>query len=217
MLTFSRKQKDFLKFISTDPFFGKFYLSGGTALSAVYYHHRESEDLDFFSAKEFSGSDLQSRIASSKKMLKWDKISRSHAHGINYYVLFWRNGQKLKLDFNYFVFKSLSRKRKACGVMVDSLLDIAVNKFEMILLRGLERDFVDLYFIITSENISLSKIINLHKKKFKIDVDQMQIIKSLLRLEKSRGYPIMKVDFSFDDMVSFYRKQAELLKQNIIK
>lgn len=27
----------------------QFYFTGGTALSAIYLHHRESEDLDFFS------------------------------------------------------------------------------------------------------------------------------------------------------------------------
>lgn len=32
-----------------------FYFTGGTALSAVYLQHRESEDLDFFSGEKFEG------------------------------------------------------------------------------------------------------------------------------------------------------------------
>jgi len=31
----------------------KFYWTGGTLLSAVYLHHRRSEDLDFFSDSPF--------------------------------------------------------------------------------------------------------------------------------------------------------------------
>ena len=34
-----------------------FYLTGGTALSAFYLHHRESEDLDFFSREPFRANE----------------------------------------------------------------------------------------------------------------------------------------------------------------
>ena len=37
-------QDEIFKFFQTD----RFYLSGGTCLSRFYYHHRYSEDLDFF-------------------------------------------------------------------------------------------------------------------------------------------------------------------------
>lgn len=123
MLTFSDKQTAFIKYISKISFFNKFYLNGGTALSAVYFHHRDSEDLDFFSPEQFSDIDLQSHIIGSKKILKWKKWARSSSHGINYYILEWIDGNKLKLDFNYLAFRSLGRKKKVYGVMVDSLLD----------------------------------------------------------------------------------------------
>ena len=45
-------QDRFLKFFN-DQNQGRFYLTGGTALSRFYYQHRYSEDLDFFSTAEF--------------------------------------------------------------------------------------------------------------------------------------------------------------------
>lgn len=44
------KQSDFLK--------SHFYFTGGTALSAAYLHHRYSDDLDFFSEKQFDNQTI---------------------------------------------------------------------------------------------------------------------------------------------------------------
>jgi predicted nucleotidyltransferase component of viral defense system len=47
LLTFTKLQKSIFNALSKNPeLTKKFYLTGGTALSAVYLHHRESEDLD---------------------------------------------------------------------------------------------------------------------------------------------------------------------------
>ncbi|MCX6705017.1 MAG: nucleotidyl transferase AbiEii/AbiGii toxin family protein [Candidatus Woesebacteria bacterium] len=46
------RQKQFLDVVLRETYIVKtFYLSGGTALSSWYLHHRESYDLDFFSEK----------------------------------------------------------------------------------------------------------------------------------------------------------------------
>jgi predicted nucleotidyltransferase component of viral defense system len=46
-------QKSLLKYLSNNESLTKdYYLSGGTALSEYYLHHRLSEDLDFFSMHE---------------------------------------------------------------------------------------------------------------------------------------------------------------------
>lgn len=42
-----------LKLFFASPFSRSFFLTGGTALSAFYLFHRESQDLDFFSLKPF--------------------------------------------------------------------------------------------------------------------------------------------------------------------
>jgi len=47
-----RIQQKILSLFSTIPEHDSFYLTGGTALSAFYLHHRKSRDLDFFSDVE---------------------------------------------------------------------------------------------------------------------------------------------------------------------
>lgn len=46
-------------------FLKQFYLTGGTALSLLL-EHRESEDLDFFSNKNFDPSRLQTKTADAE-------------------------------------------------------------------------------------------------------------------------------------------------------
>jgi predicted nucleotidyltransferase component of viral defense system len=43
-------QKDILKRFFASPLTQSFFLTGGTALSAFYFAHRDSKDFDFFMA-----------------------------------------------------------------------------------------------------------------------------------------------------------------------
>ena len=45
-------QKEVLAVFCKTDLAKKFYLAGGTALSEFYFHHRKSEDLDFFTTEE---------------------------------------------------------------------------------------------------------------------------------------------------------------------
>ena len=54
MSILSDNQKNILSLLSKEKIISdNFYLSGGTALAEFYLNHRLSEDLDFFSEKEF--------------------------------------------------------------------------------------------------------------------------------------------------------------------
>lgn len=56
----SNKQQALLNLISKQKdLISSFYLSGGTALSEYYLHHRLSEDLDFFSLEEVDPLSIQ--------------------------------------------------------------------------------------------------------------------------------------------------------------
>lgn len=53
------QQEQLLALAIKEPYFlNTFYLSGGTALSSWYLHHRESYDLDFFSLVSFSETEM---------------------------------------------------------------------------------------------------------------------------------------------------------------
>lgn len=63
-------QKKFLSFFSKETSLVKFfYFTGGTCLSECYLNHRYSEDLDFFSEKEFNQKDISIFLQSKKKVI----------------------------------------------------------------------------------------------------------------------------------------------------
>src|SRR4030067_3306591 len=80
-----------------------FYLTGGTALSAVYYNYRISNDLDFFTNKEISPIKILNFIYSTKQVLHWKKVTRI-ATNINGFKLSWDKGEDLVIDFIYYSF-----------------------------------------------------------------------------------------------------------------
>lgn len=50
---FGSRQKTVIEFVFAQSGAAGFYLSGGTALSAYYLNHRDSDDLDFFSEHDW--------------------------------------------------------------------------------------------------------------------------------------------------------------------
>lgn len=62
----SKNQQDVLSILSKESVvIDNFYLTGGTALAEFYLHHRQSEDLDFFSENEFEPQDISTLRYSS--------------------------------------------------------------------------------------------------------------------------------------------------------
>lgn len=71
----SNNQKVFLEFINKEKFINQlFYLTGGTALSEFYLKHRYSEDLDFFSEKEFNPKNIFLFLNSKKIFFDSPKV-----------------------------------------------------------------------------------------------------------------------------------------------
>jgi predicted nucleotidyltransferase component of viral defense system len=63
-----------------------FYLTGDTALSRCYFHHRYSDDLDFFMNASPNFSDQGDRIINHINKLGWNlKVG---ARSVSYYRLF---------------------------------------------------------------------------------------------------------------------------------
>ena len=74
MLEISPIQKRVLDSLSKSFLKDKFYWTGGTLLSALYLHHRQSKDLDFFTDIPFSYNQIISFVRSLKKQLKLTEI-----------------------------------------------------------------------------------------------------------------------------------------------
>lgn len=154
-------QKDFLRLIFSDEWFRRhFYLTGGTALSAFYYQHRYSEDLDFFS----HGVELQlvpKLVENAGKTLKIKVKQVQTTPGFMRFLL----GDDLKIDVVADVGFRVGSPELIENYMVDSLKNIAVNKVGTILGRWDAKDYVDLYWILTKENYDIFELIELGKNK----------------------------------------------------
>lgn len=213
---FTDRQKKFLAVVSQEKNFkDKFYLTGGTALSAVYYNHRYSQDLDFFSPHEFTSSEIGYLLSRTRKELGWVGIKRDLNYPVNMYTLTWVDETSLKLDFNFFTFPRLRAGRRVFDVEVDSIEDIAVNKLEAMLGRREARDYVDLYTIMSREKVTILDIYKLHEKKVGYKLDILSLAKLLVSVSEVSNYPRMKIPFSKKAMFIFFENEAKALAPKI--
>lgn len=212
---FTPRQTQFLEVVAQEKDLAtSFYLTGGTALSAVYYNHRESEDLDLFSPKEFSPNDILHLLFRTQKQLKWRHISRRPEAGTDMYTLIWPDKSILNLDFMFY-YSQLFKGKKVLGINIDSLPDIAVNKLETIIVRNKIRDYVDLYTILTKEKFTLNQLIKWHYRKTQLKTDPLVIAKAFLKARQAQDIPRMKIPFSRSKMIRFFEHLADSIKPEI--
>ncbi|EKE06348.1 MAG: hypothetical protein ACD_19C00016G0021 [uncultured bacterium] len=130
------KQKQILELISLDKNLTSiFYMTGGTALSYFYFKHRFSEDLDFFSEKEFNSKILLSSISKIGDTVKATKIEQQSLNQEEIFYFFFGEKEFVKLDFAIFPFETLCKFRKFNNLKITSIEDIATNKIHAISTR----------------------------------------------------------------------------------
>ena len=215
------KQSEFLELAQSERQIVKhFYLTGGTALAEFYLHHRLSEDIDLFSENQEvnqSLTDVFLKKISSK--LKIKTIDRSQFLGLISYHLTYKDGQKLKVDFNYYPFPRIERGLKFGNLSIDSLIDIATNKIHTLFMKPRTRDYIDLYFIFQNKEMDVYTFILLAKAKFDWDIDKMNLANQFIRVKdiKKEDYPKTLIPFNLDDMESFFLTLAKDLKKDILR
>ena len=124
----------------------EFYLTGGTALSRIYLHHRFSDDLDFF----VNGvSDFKHQVSTVLKGLivsglKFDTPVADEGFAR---IFIFERENSLKLDFvNDIPFHSGTFSKTALFPRTDNILNILSNKLTA-LSRYSAKDVVDVIYI----------------------------------------------------------------------
>lgn len=210
------KQKQLLEIIGRDKNLCKFfYLTGGTALAEYYLRHRLSEDLDFFSEKEF---DAQIIFVFWKKAQKEAGIKKvEYQQSFNRNLFFLDLGKEtIKTEFTYFPFPRIEKKKKLGNLFVDSLLDIAVNKIFTVYQKPRARDFIDLYFILQKENWQISDLIKKAKIKFDWHIDALQLGARFLQAKEVKDYPRMIEKIDHAKWQEFFIKEVKKLKSAVL-
>lgn len=193
-----------------------FYLTGGTALAEFYLKHRFSEDLDFFSEKEFDILSIDIFLKELKSELVISKIDFQQSYNRNIFFLHF-NQEVLKIEFTYFPFPRIRQANSKYGVMIDSLLDIAVNKLFTVYQRTKARDYVDLYFICAEAHYSMDGLIKHAQIKFDWHIDPLQLGTQFIKAAEAEDYPKMIKKIDNQVWQNFFLQEAKKLSPEIIQ
>lgn len=154
------------------------YLAGGTAL-ALQLGHRKSIDLDWFSQKDFSITQLKRDLS----FLGNFKIESEDKNTLNCIL------DGVKLSFFVYPYRLLFPLINFDSFKLADEGDIACMKIDAISSRGTKKDFIDLYFLIQKH--SLDKLLDLFDKKYKgIQYNRLHILKSLVYFEDAENEPM---------------------------
>lgn len=175
-----------------------FYLTGGTGLAEFYLRHRLSDDLDLFSRREdLSESDLEacgSILRAAGLTITSHDIQPQYAR---FFVQHETSAEEpLKVEFCKDVECQLGPPETHGRVVVDSLLDICVNKVCAILERfpSEPKDFVDLYFIIEETDYSLDFLLAQGaQKEMSFEQDEGLLIFATNLLSVSQAKPLPRL------------------------
>lgn len=216
------KQLNFLELAQAQPSITKrFYLTGGTALSEFYLHHRLSEDIDLFSEQEVSIRVVESFLKKVSPKLKVSKIVKQNFLGLFTYILHFEDGSMLKIDFNNYPFPQIEKGKAFGKLEVSSVYDIAVNKIHTISMKPRTRDYIDLYFIFNKTEYTPQKYLNKMRldsqAKFDWPLEPKNLVAALLRVKDIQGkdFPRMVVPFDPHDMEKFFLKLVKNLEKEI--
>jgi len=215
------KQLEFLELIKVESqITERFYLTGGTALAEFYLKHRLSEDIDLFTEeKEVNQQLIEAYLKKISDSLSIKKIDRSVFMGLVSYFLIYKDGSKLKIDFNYYPFPKIEKGLTFGKLQIDSIRDIATNKVHTIFINPRDRDYIDLYFIMKNGNFTLDQLIIDAKAKFDWDIDKLTLVSQLLRIKEIKVLETPKIIILFDkkDMDNFFIEEANKLGSSILK
>lgn len=211
----TEEQEIILKEFQKDDFLrSNFYFTGGTALSFFYLQHRLSLDLDFFSEKIFDSQIILEKLYLWRQKHKFD-LELKTTENLHAFNLTFKNNQKLKVDFAYYPYKRLERSKEENGLPVDSLLDIAVNKFLTISQREDVKDFVDLYFLL--RKFTIWDLANGVEVKFGIEADPLLWGANFLKVEEFEFLPKMLVPFELKGLKEFFIQKAKEMTERVIE
>lgn len=157
----SQVQKDVLRSVGMALDSQVFYLAGGTALS-LYYGHRRSIDLDWFSIKTIDDPMLLAQqLRDIGVAFQTESISNGTLHGLIQQV------RTSFFEYRYPLLQPLIFWEE-CNCSLASLDDIACMKLVAISQRGSKKDFIDIYQLLQHHK-PLDQLLDCYQKKYQTD------------------------------------------------
>lgn len=208
----SEGQREVLLQLITEPTIEEhFFLTGGTALSVFYLHHRTSNDLDLFSLQEVNISEIGFWI---KGMWPGEIVTlRESPHFLSCLI------RETKIDL---VIDPLSIDEQRPSVtfenghkiQIDTIRNIISNKLCTCVSRTEPKDYVDLYALFKEmPEIKFETVYAEAKKKDAIFDDPptaaFQLEEGIAFIKETpEMIPPLRTAFDYDDFLAFYEKLA---------
>jgi predicted nucleotidyltransferase component of viral defense system len=213
----TKTQKLFLDLASKNKYItSNFYLSGDTALAGFYLPYRYSEDLDFFSLNEVDVMATTVFLKSIKGSLGYNSFDINTSYNRNLIFLQFSD-QVLKLEFTYYPFPQIDQSNKYQKIIIDSVLDIAVNKLFTIYQKPRSRDFIDLYMIQKKYSYTTRDLIMKAKLKFDWHIDLIKLGSQFLLSSELKDYPNLREPLNPKTWQDHFYQQAKSLSSQIFK
>lgn len=208
-------QKKVIGFLISFPGFEKFYLTGGTALSAFYLHHRISDDLDFFSYGDIDSIFIHDLANKIKNFMGVSEMRFSRLYDrYQFFYLIGNNNEEIKIEFAKYPFLQVEPIKVFNGLFIDSERDIAINKLATILDRFDPKDFVDLYFLLPK--FSLNELRKGVEIKFGIKIDPLFLGSELSKARRIMALPKMIKPLTVDELKNFFLSEIKKISPEII-
>jgi len=217
----SRTQREVLTQLITYPDIeDNFFLTGGTALSVFYLHHRLSDDLDLFTKSFLNLAGIDFWIKTN-----WPKENVKIKEASQFLSLLIKD---VKVDF---VVDTLSTDEERVKYMfknghyllVDTIGNIASNKFCTVVSRTEPKDYIDFYMILKSfPTIEINDIYHKSRLKDAIFDDpptaafQLETGINFIK-ENPLIMPKMLLQIDMPDFYEFYKKTSKWLYELLRK
>jgi len=179
-----------------------FYLAGGTGL-VLQLGYRDSIDFDFFKEGDFDTTLLIEKISSifiSHRLI----ITQQEKNTVSCLV-----DDSIQLSFFGYHHSLLQPLVKTDYFNIASVVDIGCMKLSAITSRYVEKDYIDLYFIL--QKLLLSELLENFVKKYP-SLDESLILKSLVYFDDVLKEPILFKEghnVSFDVVKTFLQKTVK--------
>jgi len=142
--------------------------------------HRISEDLDFFTRRDFDERLLLPKLG---------RIAGFHLDSISPKTIIGRFDE-VRFSLFFYDYPLLAEPRAFGRIRVLDAADIAAMKISAIASRGVKRDFVDLYFL-CRETMTLADALGAYALKFQnLAANAVHVLKSLVYFEDAEADPM---------------------------